>query len=77
MKNVQISFDENLLKTVDRLAESSELSRSAIVRAAVKTWIRQRKTKEFEDEWIGKLRENPPDLYQSEAWLDAESWSDE
>ncbi len=77
MKNVQISFDEVLLKTIDRLAASSELSRSAIVRAAVKTWIRQRKTKEFEDEWIAKLKENPPDLDQSEVWLDAESWSDE
>ncbi len=77
MKNVQISFDEDLLKTIDRLAASSELSRSAIVRSAVKTWIRQRKTKEFEDEWIAKLKENPPDLYQSEAWLAAESWSDE
>jgi len=43
MKNVQISFDENLLSTVDRIASSSNLSRSAVVREALKAWIRERR----------------------------------
>ena len=54
MKNVQISFDEKLLKTIDRFATSSRLTRSAVVREAVKTWVRQKEVKEFEDEWIKK-----------------------
>jgi len=41
MKNVQISFDEQLLKTIDRFATSSKLTRSAVVREAVENWIRQ------------------------------------
>jgi len=57
MKNVQISFDEQLLKTIDRFATSSKLTRSAVVREAVKTWIRQKEIKEFEDDWIKKLKE--------------------
>ncbi len=77
MKNVQISFDEGLLETVDHLAASEQLTRSAVVREAVKTWIRQKKIREFENEWIAKLIESPQDTDASEAWLDAESWSDE
>ncbi len=77
MKNVQISFDEELLKTIDRFATSSRLTRSAVVREAVKTWIRQKEIKEFEDDWINKLKEIPGDLDDSESWMKAEEWSDE
>jgi metal-responsive CopG/Arc/MetJ family transcriptional regulator len=76
MKNVQISFDEDLLKTIDQFAASSQLTRSAAVREAVKTWIRQEEIKKFEDEWIRKLNENPEDLEDSEAWIKAEKWGD-
>ncbi|MBW2336535.1 MAG: ribbon-helix-helix protein, CopG family [Deltaproteobacteria bacterium] len=77
MKNVQISFDEDLLKLIDQFAASSQLTRSAAVREAVKTWIRQEEIKKFEDEWIRKLNENPEDLVDSEAWIKAEKWGDE
>ena len=77
MKNVQISFDEQLLRTIDRFATSSRLTRSAVVREAVETWIRQKEIKEFEDDWIKKLKESPVDLDDSEVWLKAEKWSDE
>ena len=77
MKNVQISFDEDLLKTIDQFAASSQLTWSAAVREAVKAWIRQEEIKKFEDEWIRKLNENPEDLEDSEAWIKAEKWGDE
>ena len=77
MKNVQISFDEDLLKTIDQFAASSQLTRSAAVREAVKAWIRQEEIKQFEDEWIRKLNENPEDTEDSEAWIKAEKWGDE
>ncbi len=76
MKNVQISFDENLLNTVDNIAASSQLSRSAVVREALKNWIRQREILAFENEWIRKLKENPDEIADSEAWMDAEHWGD-
>ena len=77
MKNIQISFDEGLLKTIDQFAASSQLTRSAAVREAVKAWIRQEEIKKFEDEWIRKLNENPEDAEDSEAWIKAEKWGDE
>ena len=77
MKNVQISFDEDLLSTVDQIAASSSVSRSAVVREALKAWIRDREVKQFEEEWIRKLKENPPDIDDSDAWIDVEEWGDE
>lgn len=77
MKNVQISFDEKLLKAIDRFATSSRLTRSAVVREAVKSWVRKKEVKEFEDEWIKKLKERPDDMDDSKAWLKVEKWSDE
>ena len=77
MKNVQISFDEDLLRTIDQFATTVQLTRSAVVREAVKTWIRQEEIKTFEDAWIQKLQDNPEDLEDSEAWLKAEKWGDQ
>lgn len=77
MKNVQISFDEDLLRTIDQFATTVQLTRSAVVREAVKTWIRQAEIKKFEDTWIQKLKDNPENLEDSEAWLTAEKWGDE
>jgi metal-responsive CopG/Arc/MetJ family transcriptional regulator len=75
MKNVQISFDEQLLKTIDQFATSSKLTRSAVVREAVETWIRQKEIKEFEDAWIKKLKENSVDSEETDVWMKIDKWS--
>jgi metal-responsive CopG/Arc/MetJ family transcriptional regulator len=77
MKNVQISFGEQLLKTIDRFAAVSKQTRSAVVREAVKTWIRQKEINAFEDEWIQKLKKTQQDVEDSDAWIKAEHWGDE
>ncbi len=77
MKNVQISFDENLLKAIDRITASDKLTRSAVVREALENWIRQREIQEFEEAWIRKLKEIPDDITDSETWLQAEQWGDQ
>ena len=74
MKNVQIRIDENLLRAIDRFAAAYKLSRSAMVREALKNWIRHREIQEFEEAWIRKLKENPDDITDSETWLQAEQW---
>ena len=76
MKNVQISFDENLLNTIDNIAASSQTSRSAVVRDALKNWIKQKEIKAFENDWIRKLKENRDDISDTDAWMDAEHWGD-
>ena len=76
MKNVQISFDEDLLNEVNSMVASTRLSRSAIVREALRRWIREKEIKKFEDEWIRKLKENPDDTQESKAWIKIEQWGD-
>jgi metal-responsive CopG/Arc/MetJ family transcriptional regulator len=76
-RNVQFSLDEDLIETVDKLAAAANLSRSAVVRDALRKWVREREVKKLEDEWIAKLREEPQDSSDAAAWADAESWSDE
>ncbi len=77
MKNVQISFEENLLESIDSIASSSQLSRSAIVREALRNWIKQREIREFERKWIRKLKEHPQDAVNTEAWMDVEKWEEQ
>lgn len=76
MKNVQISFDEDLLNEVNNMVASTRLSRSAIVREALRRWIREKEIKKFEDEWIRKLKENPDDTQEAKAWIKIEQWGD-
>ena len=76
MKKVNISFDENLLRAVDQLAAVYKLSRSAMVRKALRSWIRQQEIREFEEAWVLKLKENPDDVTDSKSWLYAEQWGD-
>lgn len=76
MKNVQISFDDDLLNEVNSMVASTRLSRSAIVREALRCWIREKEIKEFEDEWIMKLKENPDDTQEAKAWIKIEKWGD-
>ena len=81
MKNVQISLDEELLATVDDLAAACQLTRSAVVREALRTWIRRKRVEQFENAWIAGLEESRPaetsEPSEDAAWLAAESWSEE
>jgi metal-responsive CopG/Arc/MetJ family transcriptional regulator len=76
VKNVQISFDEDLLNEVNSMVASTRLSRSAIVREALRRWIREKEIKKFEDEWIKTLKENPDDTQEAKAWIKIEQWGD-
>jgi len=76
MKNVQISFDENLLDAVDRFAASAKISRSAIIREALSRWLQEREIKEFEEQWIQSIKNNPDDSKDAEIWVQAQEWSD-
>ena len=75
MKNVQISFDETLLGEVDRFASSNKVTRSEIVREALRNWLKEKNIKEFEDQWILSLKQNPDDAGAAEAWIKAQTWS--
>ena len=76
MKNVQISFDEGLLESVDQLAATSKTSRSAVVREALKHWIREKEIKTFEEQWIRSIKKDPDNAEDVEAWETAQQWNE-
>ena len=76
MKNVQISFDEKLLDAVDRFAAASKISRSAIIREALKHWLGEKEIAEFEERWIRSIKQNPNDSKDLEEWIQAQQWGD-
>ena len=76
MKNIQISFDENMLQEIDRAASSLKTSRSAIIRDATKYWLKEKHIKEFERNWINSLKESPDEPEELEVWTNIQTWSD-
>ena len=74
MKNVQITIEEDLLATVDRVASSIHQSRSAVVREALKRWLKDQEVRQFEEDWIDSLKRRPQDETEVEAWAEAEDW---
>lgn len=74
MKNTQISFDEELLQEIDRIADASNKTRTAVVREAVRYWLKEKEIKDFEAEWITALQNNPEDTEELNHWASHEEW---
>jgi metal-responsive CopG/Arc/MetJ family transcriptional regulator len=77
MKNVQITVDEDTLRQVDRLAKPLGLTRSEIVRRALRQWLRQQSVERFERQWIAALGSHPDDAMRADDWLSVETWGRE
>ena len=76
MKNTQISFDEQFLELIDRAAAKTNKTRSAIVREAVRLWLKQKEIDDFEEVWIRKLKEHgesPDSVYD---WSEIDQWDE-
>ena len=68
MKNVPVTVDEETLRQVDRMAKPLGLTRSEIVRQALREWLRQRSVERFEQEWITALGTRPDEAARAEDW---------
>lgn len=75
MKNVQITIDPETLSEVDRVARPLGLKRSAVVREALRAWLRQHAVDRFERDWIAALAAERDDDRRAEDWRDAQAWS--
>ena len=75
MKNVQITIDQETLNQVDRIGKPLGLKRSAIVRLALREWLRRHAVTRFEDEWIAALRKQPGRGDEADDWAGIQAWS--
>ena len=76
MKNVQVTIDEGTLSRVDRVGKPLGLNRSAIVRQALREWLRRHAVDTFERDWIAALERKPDEASRAEAWKDLQSWGE-
>ncbi len=80
MKNIQISFDDDMLAEIDRIVSTSGISFPDIVKDALRQWLKRREISKFEEEWIEKLKSAPDNPEDAEKWIaiqyrsDDESW---
>jgi metal-responsive CopG/Arc/MetJ family transcriptional regulator len=74
MRRIQLSIGESILESIDRMAAESGISRSEIVREALKHWVRKNDIRVFEREWIKKLKESPDDLRHADKWMKVQLW---
>jgi metal-responsive CopG/Arc/MetJ family transcriptional regulator len=75
MKNVQITVDEETLRQVDRAAKPLGLKRSAVVRQALRQWLRRQAVERFEQDWKAALGRQPDEAERADDWLTAQVWS--
>jgi len=75
MKNVQISIDEETLERVDQTGQPLGLTRSEIVRRALRDWLQRQAVENFEQEWIDALRAKPDKAERAEDWIGVQTWS--
>jgi metal-responsive CopG/Arc/MetJ family transcriptional regulator len=72
MKAIQISFDEELLKRLDKDEEVKKDGRSAVFRRAVLMYLRQKRRKRITEAYGRAYRAGtPPELV---GWGDAGTW---
>ncbi len=81
MKNAQIAFDENFLDKIDRIASNMNKTRSAVVREAVRCWLRKKEIEDFEKQWINRLKttgeESQGQSSSDQQWFETEGWEEQ
>ena len=76
MKTVQMTFDENLLKKVDRVVSKLHTSRSAFTREALKEALKRFRTKQLELKHIKGYKRKPVEEREFSIWEDEQVWGD-
>jgi metal-responsive CopG/Arc/MetJ family transcriptional regulator len=68
MQTVHITFDEDLLATADRVAREQEMNRSALVRQALRAYLRQLHLQKLEQQDREGYERHPDSLDDLDTW---------
>ena len=74
MKTVQMTLDENLLASVDKVAKHLGTTRSAFTRQALKTALREVRTDELERKHREGYKRKPVKRGEFEDWEAEQVW---
>jgi metal-responsive CopG/Arc/MetJ family transcriptional regulator len=74
MKTVQMTLDENLIVSVDKVAKRLGTTRSAFTRQALKTALREVRTNELERKHREGYKRKPVKRGEFEDWEAEQVW---
>ncbi len=77
MKTVQMTLDDDLVKSVDKIAKELKTTRSAFTRAALREAIRRFNLKRLEKKHRRGYELHPVDQAEFSVWEDEQDWGDE
>jgi metal-responsive CopG/Arc/MetJ family transcriptional regulator len=76
MRTIQMTLDDDLVETVDRLAKKLKTTRSAFTRKALREAIKQVNIKSLENKHKRGYERYPAGKTEFSAWESEQEWSD-
>ena len=76
MKTVQMTLDENLVRSVDRVVKKKHTTRSAFTRDALRAALSQFNNSQLESRHEKGYRIKPVDKTEFSVWEDEQVWGD-
>ncbi len=77
MKTVQMTLDDDLVKEVDLLAKELNTTRSALTRAALRSAIKDIRTKRLEKKHRAGYERHPVTREEFGVWHDEQAWGED
>jgi Arc/MetJ family transcription regulator len=74
MKTVQMTIDDSLLASVDRVVKRLGMTRSAFTRRALEAALREVRTRELERKHREGYRRRPVKAGEFDVWEEEQSW---
>ena len=76
MKTVQMTLDENLIKSVDKIVKAIGTTRSAFTRNALRQALKNYRIKLLEEKHRTGYQRSPVRLGEFSVWEDEQEWGD-
>lgn len=76
MKTVQMTLDENLIKSVDKIVKAIGTTRSAFARDALRQALKNHRIKLMEEKHRRGYQRLPVRLGEFSVWEDEQEWGD-
>jgi len=77
MRTVQMTLDEHLVQTVDRVAKDLHTTRSAFAREALQQAVARVRTRRLEDKHRQGYLRKPAGADEFSVWEKEQKWGDE
>ena len=77
MATIQVVLDEALLELADELAGKRKVNRSALIREALRSYLKQMRFQELEREESLAYERQPDDLDEAQRWERVADWPDD